>query len=81
METISVLTCPECGTSERLTMPIDACVYFHECAGCHRILRPKEKDCCVFCSYGSVPCPPIQEGNRSCCAPPPPPGDPFQGPA
>ena len=29
-------------------------------------LKPKAGDCCVFCSYGSVPCPPIQE-SRSCC--------------
>jgi hypothetical protein len=34
-------------------------------------LRPKAGDCCVFCSYGSVPCPPIQaerSGWRSPCA-------------
>lgn len=24
------------------------------------MLRPKAGDCCVFCSYGSVKCPPIQ---------------------
>lgn len=23
-------------------------------------------DCCVFCSYGSVPCPAVQQ-DRSCC--------------
>jgi hypothetical protein len=23
-------------------------------------LKPKPRDCCVFCSYGSMPCPPIQ---------------------
>ena len=48
-------------------MPTDACIYFHECAGCGALLRPKRGDCCVFCSYGSVPCPPIQ-ANPSCCA-------------
>jgi hypothetical protein len=37
------------------------------CAGCGALLRPKPGDCCVFCSYGSVPCPPIQ-ANPSCCA-------------
>ncbi|HEY5608162.1 MAG TPA: GDCCVxC domain-containing (seleno)protein, partial [Alphaproteobacteria bacterium] len=27
----------------------------------------KPGDCCVFCSYGSVPCPPMQAGGcRSC---------------
>jgi hypothetical protein len=34
MELVSVLTCPECGHAERLQMPTDACVVFHECAGC-----------------------------------------------
>src|SRR6516162_10073916 len=31
-----------------------------ECTGCGVQLRPKAGDCCVFCSYGSVRCPPIQ---------------------
>jgi hypothetical protein len=29
-------------------------------------LSPKAGDCCVFCSYGSVPCPPVQQG-MACC--------------
>ena len=28
-------------------------------------LKPKERECCVYCSYGSVKCPPIQKG-ESC---------------
>ena len=56
----SELTCPECGYKEVLKMPLDACLWFHECSVCHRLLKPKADDCCVFCSYGSVPCPPIQ---------------------
>ena len=43
-------------------MPTDACVFFHECSECKAMLRPKAGDCCVFCSYGSTPCPPIQAG-------------------
>ena len=62
----STLTCPNCGHATTETMPTDACVYFHECAGCHIVLKPLAGDCCVFCSYGSVKCPPIQAGN-SCC--------------
>ena len=58
----SVLRCPACGHAESLAMPTDACLFFHECAGCHALLRPKAGDCCVFCSYGSVPCPPFQAG-------------------
>ena len=54
----SVLTCPHCGSAERMTMPTDACLFFHECPNCKAMLHPKPGDCCVFCSYGSVPCPP-----------------------
>jgi hypothetical protein len=60
------LTCPNCGAQMSETMPTDACIYFHECSSCHLLLRPKAGDCCVFCSYGSVKCPPIQQ-SRICC--------------
>ena len=59
-ETLSLLRCPACGHSERLTMPTDACVIVHKCGGCGVELRPTSGDCCVFCSYGSTPCPSIQ---------------------
>ena len=55
-----VLTCPACGHRKAERMPTDACQYFYECAGCKTLLRPKAGDCCVFCSYGTVPCPPVQ---------------------
>ena len=69
MELFSDLTCPACGHTERLAMPTDACVFFHECVSCRTRLRPADGDCCVFCSFGSVPCPPIQAGREDCCAP------------
>jgi hypothetical protein len=47
-------------------MPTDACLFFHPCAACGTMLRPKAGDCCVFCSYGSVPCPPAQAGSDCC---------------
>ena len=64
--TQSVITCPECGTSATEPMPLDACVYFYECTGCRRLLRPKRGDCCVFCSFGSVKCPPVQVSGGCC---------------
>jgi hypothetical protein len=66
MITTSELTCPNCGHRSTETMPTDACIYFYDCAACGAVLRPKAGDCCVFCSYGSVPCPPVQ-ANPSCC--------------
>jgi uncharacterized Zn finger protein len=68
IETRSTLTCPACGHRETEVMPTDACQYFHDCKGCGAVLKPKAGDCCVYCSYGDVPCPPIQEGDgESCC--------------
>lgn len=64
--TQSKLTCPKCGYKKLETMPTNACQYFYECENCNEILKPKEKDCCVYCSYGTVPCPPIQL-NENCC--------------
>jgi hypothetical protein len=63
----SVLVCPVCGFAKRETMPSDACQFYYECAGCKTLLRPKPGDCCVFCSYGSVKCPPMQGENSICC--------------
>ncbi len=67
----STITCPECGYKQKETMPTDACQYFYECKKCHTILKPHQGDCCVYCSYGDVPCPPIQENgscqDNSCC--------------
>lgn len=68
IQTRSVLTCPECGHAVELEMPMDACQFFHECEACHALLRPLPGDCCVFCSYGSVKCPPIQQGRIDCCS-------------
>lgn len=56
----SVLTCPHCSHTKREDMPVDACQFFYECENCTVLLRPRAGDCCVFCSFGSVKCPPIQ---------------------
>jgi len=64
----STLTCPECGNRKSETMPVDACLWFYECEHCRAVLKPQAGDCCVFCSYGSVRCPPRQASNEmSCC--------------
>ena len=62
----SVLTCPHCGHGALETMPTNACVYFYDCGACGATLKPKYGDCCVFCSYGDTPCPPIQADGRCC---------------
>lgn len=59
----STLTCIYCSEKTSLDMPSDSCLISFECPHCHHILRPKSGDCCVFCSYGDNPCPPIQMEN------------------
>ena len=56
----STITCPNCGKQSTETMPVDACLFFWDCPFCDAPLRPTEDACCVFCSYGSVPCPSVQ---------------------
>ncbi len=65
VELCSTITCPECGHKKEELMPIDACMFFYKCENCKKRLKPLPGDCCVFCSYGTVKCPPIQAG--SCC--------------
>ena len=63
---LSNITCPRCGFNRQETMPTDACQFFYECTSCKTLLRPKSGDCCVFCSYGTVKCPPKQQ--EACCS-------------
>jgi hypothetical protein len=62
----STITCPQCGVRSTETMPTNACVYFYDCPSCRALLKPLSGDCCVFCSFGDVKCPPIQAG-EGCC--------------
>lgn len=66
VELKSIISCPDCGHMKNEIMPTDACVYFYECENCKTQLKPLPGDCCVYCSYGTVKCPPIQAG-ISCC--------------
>jgi len=62
----STITCPNCNFQKEETMHTDSCQYFYECGSCKSILKPLKDDCCVFCSYGNVKCPPIQL-DKKCC--------------
>lgn len=63
----SRITCPHCGFEKVEVMPTDSCQFFYECLGCKTIIRPKPGHCCVFCSYGSVQCPSMQQPGQGCC--------------
>ncbi|MGA7327754.1 MAG: GDCCVxC domain-containing (seleno)protein [Rhodomicrobium sp.] len=66
VEVRSTITCPTCGKRAAEIMPTDACQYFYECKRCGLVMKPEKGDCCVFCSFGDVPCPPVQESGRCC---------------
>lgn len=43
------------------------------CDNCHTDIRPRPGECCVFCSFGSVPCPDAQRAweqgqSGNCCS-------------
>ncbi|UTW67535.1 hypothetical protein KFE94_05340 [bacterium SCSIO 12643] len=63
----STITCPVCGFQKEEKMPQDSCQYFYECTHCISLIKPQKDDCCVYCSYGSIPCPPIQKSTDSSC--------------
>ena len=67
VELTSMITCPECGHQKTETMPTDSCQYFYDCEGCGAVIKPKHGDCCVYFSYGTVPCPPVQVHGKGCC--------------
>jgi hypothetical protein len=58
----SAVLCPLCGGMTVHAMPMDRCVIRVRCRHCHGTIVPKVGDCCIFCSYGDTPCPPIQMG-------------------
>ena len=66
VELKSTIICPNCGHMKKEIMPTDACQFFYECENCKTVLRPKQSDCCVYCSYGTVKCPSKQTG-EGCC--------------
>lgn len=65
IRTTAILTCEKCNKKQSVTMPTDACQHFYKCIYCSEMIKPKEGDCCVFCSYADSKCPPKQiEANQ-----------------
>lgn len=66
------VTCPTCGHVADERMPADACVFRYTCKQCSTQIESKD-GLCIFCSFGSVPCPPVQverlglEVGPQCC--------------
>ncbi|WP_439924516.1 GDCCVxC domain-containing (seleno)protein [Nitrobacter sp. JJSN] len=39
---------------------------FHHVINSDKVFGTHNGDCCVFCSYGTVPCPPVQDSAAYC---------------
>jgi len=50
------ITCPDCGHTEKETIPEGKCLHSYECKKCHKTMQSKDGDCCVFCSYADKKC-------------------------
>ena len=60
----SLVTCPVCKTKVQEKMSSEAPKRIYHCPSCLSWLSPKEGDHCIYDSYGSVKCPPIQIKER-----------------
>jgi hypothetical protein len=55
-----VITCPVCKTKVQETMSSETPKRVYHCPVCLTWLSPKKGDHCIYDSYGSVNCPPLQ---------------------
>jgi hypothetical protein len=59
-----VVTCPVCKTQVQETMVSETPKLIYHCPVCLTWLSPKKGDHCIYDSYGSLNCPPIQVKKR-----------------
>lgn len=53
----SEITCPKCKFKKKEILPTEYCILKYTCTNCKTDIYPDEKDCCVFCTYGTYKCP------------------------
>jgi hypothetical protein len=61
----TIIKCPVCKFQKEEMMKIGTHVAFYTCQECEARIKPRQNECCVFCSYGTVPCPAAQAGKSS----------------
>ncbi len=57
----SIMQCPHCGFKVTERMPAKMKVLRWQCPACTAMIESPPTACCVFCAYGSVPCPDAQQ--------------------
>ncbi len=56
----AIMTCPACGYQQMVTMEAFGQRMLWPCPACGSVLRPRPGEHCIYCSFASVPCPPVQ---------------------
>ncbi|MES2565301.1 MAG: GDCCVxC domain-containing (seleno)protein [Bacteroidota bacterium] len=59
----SIIKCPVCKYTKEVPMLLYTRRMQYDCEACNARLKPKPVECCVFCVYGTVPCPSVQQDN------------------
>ena len=57
----TIIKCPYCSHKKTEVMPINFCQFLYNCEACKKLIKPIKGDCCIYCSYGSIPCPTVQK--------------------
>ncbi|MDP2089154.1 MAG: GDCCVxC domain-containing (seleno)protein [Flavobacteriaceae bacterium] len=60
IELNSTITCLHCNYQKEKEMPLNSCLFVYQC---ETLIKPDKDDSCIFCSYGSITCPPVQENH------------------
>jgi len=63
----TTISCPVCKFKSEVQMDPEEPLQFYFCEECGARLKPKPGDCCVYKSYGSVPCVATQKGKKNGC--------------
>lgn len=56
----STLVCPRCNHGERMMMAENSSLVVHVCQSCGLEMHRLPGNCCLFCTWGTVPCPTAQ---------------------
>jgi hypothetical protein len=57
----TLMSCPGCKHKAPVSMIVGLREEFYQCPKCNTLHNAKLGDCCVYCSYGDVECPAIQD--------------------
>ncbi len=64
----SILTCPNCSHQKQEKLLENTFPTRFRCGNCQEMAEVKLGDCCIYCSFGDIPCLQSQIEGSSCCS-------------